>query len=483
MSFNLARYVLTRAAPDPGTAALVVLGEAAETWSYGALTRAVRGIATGLTGLGVAPGDRVLLRLGNRPHFPLAYLAAIAMGAIPVPTSAQWTAPETDAACDAIRPRLVLGDGSCPMPDRDVATASADDLRAMQDLPPAPWHMGDPERPGYIVFTSGTSGRTRAVVHAHRAILARRMMWDDWYGLRPGDRLMHAGAFNWTYTLGTGLLDPWSMGATALIPAPGTDPADLPALMAAERATIFAAAPGVYRRLLRAAVPPLPDLRHGLSAGEKLPDATRRSWETATGTPIHEAYGMSECSTFISGSPDRPAPPGTLGFPQTGRRVMLRDDGQIAVHRDDPGMMLGYLDAPEETAARFDGDWFLTGDTGAATPEGAIVYTGRADDMMNAGGTRVSPIEVEEVLSHHPAVAEVACAEVRVAQDLSLIAAFYVPREAADEADLAAFASARLAAYKVPRIFAPVDALPRGANNKLLRRVLRQRWEADHGQA
>ncbi len=94
-------------------------------------------------------------------------------------------------------------------------------IRALRDLPPADYALGDPDRPAYAVFTSGTSGATRAVLHAHRAIWARGMMVEGWYGLSDDDRLLHAGAFNWTYTLGTGLMDPWTIGATALIPAEG----------------------------------------------------------------------------------------------------------------------------------------------------------------------------------------------------------------------------------------------------------------------
>ena len=94
----------------------------------------------------------------------------------------------------------------------------------MRDLPPADFDMGDPDRLAYIIYTSGTSGVPRGVCHAHRAIWARQMMMQGWYGLRPEDRLLHAGAFNWTYTLGTGLMDPWTMGATALIPEAEIEP-------------------------------------------------------------------------------------------------------------------------------------------------------------------------------------------------------------------------------------------------------------------
>lgn len=176
--------------------------------------------------------------------------------------------------------------------------------------------LGDPNRPAYIVFTSATSGQSRAVVHAHRAVWARRSMVAGWHGLQASDRLLHAGALNWTYTMGVGLMDPWLAGATALVPAEGLSPSQLPLLLKRHDATIFAAAPGVYRQILRTAIPDLPKLRHALSAGEKLSEALRRSWNEATGTALHEAFGLSECSTFLSGAPARPAPPDTLGYAQ-----------------------------------------------------------------------------------------------------------------------------------------------------------------------
>ena len=486
--FNMAASVLAQAGARADHAALIVPGDV--TLTFAQVESAVLGTATGLL-RHARPGDRILMRLGNTPDFPVSYLAAIAAGLIPVPTSSQLTVAEVTHIAAEVRPRLVIQSDQVAAPEQALPSVDLATLRGWRDLPPATYDMGDPNRAAYIIYTSGTSGKQRAVVHAHRAIWARRMMWDGWYGLRADDRLMHAGAFNWTYTLGTGLMDPWSVGATAVIPAPGTDPAALPALLAQTGATIFAAAPGVYRKLLRADVPPMPHLRHGLSAGEKLPQTVADDWLTKTGTPVFEAFGMSECSTFISGSPDRPAPQGSLGFAQPGRNVALLgpegpvvtgQTGTIAIHRDDPGLMMGYFDQPIETAAKYLGDWFLTGDEGIADESGAITYAGRADDMMNAGGIRVSPVEVEEVLINHPQITEVACAEVKVQGDLTLIAAFYCAPDVLDDADLRSFARQTLAPYKVPRLYQRVDQLPRGANNKLLRRQLRQEWEAAHGQ-
>ena len=346
--------------------------------------------------------------------------------------------------------------------------------------------MGNPDRPGYIIYTSGTSGVPRAVVHAHRAILARQMMFDGWYGLRQQDRVLHAGAFNWTYTLGTGLMDPWTLGATALIPAPETPAADLLNLVAEHKATIFAAAPGVYRQALRGPIPALPDLRHGLSAGEKLPVVTLQSWQDATHTPVFEAFGMSEISTFISSNPTEPAAAGTLGRPQPGRRVTLIDDtksaetnttGIIAVHKSDPGLFLEYLDQPKETARRFDGEWFLTGDLGQADEFGNITYLGRSDDMMNAGGIRVSPIEVERVLNDFDGITGSIVVELPVKSATSVIAAFYTSASPVDERALNTYLHINLARYKCPRQLTRIETLPTGANGKLLRRQLRDTWK------
>jgi acyl-coenzyme A synthetase/AMP-(fatty) acid ligase len=491
--FNLAEYLLAAgtALPDK-IALLIVRPQGAERWSYGRLTAAVRGTGTGLLALGLRPGDRVLMRLGNTVEFPILFLGAIAAGLIPVPTSAQLTTPEVAALAEIVTPALIAaGDGialpqapACPV--LNLAT-----LLALQDNPPCDWAMGDPDRPAYAVFTSGSSGRPRAVLHAHRAIWARRMMWQGWYGLSGTDRLLHAGAFNWTYTLGTGLMDPWARGATALIPGEGVAPPALPLLLKRYDATIFAAAPGIYRQMLRDHPKlGLPKLRHGLSAGEKLPEVTRAAWEAATDTPVHEALGMSECSTYVSGSPAHPAPSGATGYPQPGRRLaVLGPDGPVprgtpgtlAVSDRDPGLFLGYIAAEEETNARFQGEWFLTGDTVRMAEDGAITYLGRDDDMMNAGGYRVSPLEVEQAIGAHPKVRDCAAVEARVKADASVIACFYTG--AASPEALAEFAAARLAAYKRPRLYLRREALPRGANGKLLRRALREEYEATHDQA
>ncbi|WP_122074082.1 class I adenylate-forming enzyme family protein [Pseudophaeobacter sp. EL27] len=480
--FNLAAFVLRHAVDLAQKPGLEVVGAAgSQIWSFAQLEAAVRGTGTGLLQAGLEPGQIVLMRLGNTVDFPIAYLGAIAVGLVPVPTSSQLTEEEVAKMITDLSPAAVLRDPQVASAPHDKQILLSE-LQAMRQLTPCAYDLGDPDRMAYAVYTSGTSGKARAVAHAHRAIWARQMMVTGWYDLKPSDRLLHAGAFNWTFTLGTGLMDPWTIGATALIPEPGTDPVDLPALLQANNATIFAAAPGVYRKILKGgATMELPVLRHGLCAGEKLSGHLHSAWNTATNTELFEAYGMSECSTFISSSPAHPARGEALGQPQQGRKIAILgpegpvpqgQEGTIAIASSDPGLMLGYLNAPEETEARMQDGWFLTGDQGAMAVDGQISYLGRADDMMNAGGFRVSPIEVETQLSAHPGITQVGVATVEVKTDSHIIVAFYTGPTLLDPSELEAFAATHLARYKQPRAYVHLDTLPSGANGKLLRRAL-----------
>ena len=155
--------------------------------------------------------------------------------------------------------------------------------------------------------------------------------------------------------------------------------------------------------------------------------------------------------------------------------------GQLAIGRRDPGLMLGYWNDEAETAARRHEDWFLTGDMVEMAADGAVTYLGRSDDMMNAGGYRVSPLEVEAALCQHPQVQEAAATELRVKADASVIGLFYTG-DRLDGNTLSSFAAEHLSRYKQPRLYIHMQTLPRGGNGKLNRRALRQSWEAEHGQ-
>ena len=481
-NFNLAAYVLHAAHETPHKIALTVYSSAiARRYSYAQLARAVFGAATGLRQAGIAAGDRVMLRIGNTVDFPVCFLALAALDAVAMPCSIALTDREVQSLRDKTQPKAMIYDPKHGLAGFDGLTLQTQQVQSFQNLPPAQPILGDPNRPGYIIFTSGTSGQPRAVLHAHRAVWARRMMWAGWYDLRPQDVMMHAGALNWTYTLGTGLMDPWAIGASAVIPNT-QEPAELWSIMRAEEASIFAAAPGIYRRLLQQPFKCPPALRHGLSAGDVLPHSVRDSWQERTQTPICEAFGMTECSTFLSATPSAPE---QLAV-QPGRKIAIFDGedlaevgqiGTIAVDGGDPGLMLGYLE-DETIQLPLKNGWYHTSDQGQIYADGRIGFAGRSGDMLNAGGYRVAPREIEQVLEACSGVQEVGVTEVEVRPDVFVIAAFVVVEDPCDLAQIDALAARDLARYKQPRIVQKVPALPRNANGKLIRAALPQLWNS-----
>lgn len=476
--FNAAEWCLSADVPGSAEAFLAVDPDdgVIERWTFDALRADVLAAAGALKGAGVEPGDRVVLLLGDVPAFPIAYFGAIAAGAVATPLSSQLSSDEIANIIEAVEPRVVLGGDHATL---DAVALKQDDASAF-----VPRGADDP---ALLVFTSGSSGRPKGVLHAQRAFWARQSMHDGWHGIAAGDRVIHAGAFNWTFTLGVGLADTWSVGATAILNAGRRDPEVWPELAKAYRPTVFAAAPAVYRRLLkygRDLEAGFASLRHAVTAGEALSPVIADAWSRTTGKPLLEALGMSEVSTYISTPPDRAPQPGVAGWPQPGRKVaVLGEDslpvpldtpGVLAVHRADPGLMLGYWKDPLLTEASHAGDWFLTGDRVSMAGDGAITYLGREDDQMNAQGYRVDPGEVEAALAACAGVSECGVRALEMREGLSVIAAWIVaePGTTLTSEGLLADLQECLAAYKQPRAFFQVSELPRTANGKLRRRAL-----------
>ncbi|WP_084342894.1 class I adenylate-forming enzyme family protein [Janibacter corallicola] len=492
--FGMSAYCVAdpRARAPERTALVLVHGEGESRWTFAEVDDTVRAVAAGLLGLGLEPGDRVMLRMGNRAEFPFVFFGAIAAGLVAVPTSAQLTGQEAagllrdcGARAVALDPDLELDlpDGVHRVTAATIEEWVVGPARAEHDV-------GDPDRPAFITYTSGTTGRPKGVTHAHRSAWGRRPMYHGWYGLTEGDVVLHAGALNWTYTLGVGLTDPWANAATAVVYDGPRDGLVWPRIVASHAATHLAAVPGVYRHLLRHGDPgqwDLSSLRAALVAGEALPTALWHEWLERTGVPLYESLGMSEISTFVSSGPQTPVRPGSPGRAQPGRRIGVLDPespdrprelpagevGRLAVHRSDPGLMLGYWQRPEEDAEVLRGEWFVTSDLAAVDEEGYLTYHGRADDVMNAMGYRVSPVEVEDALAGTPGVAEVAAAALDVGDGVSIVCAWVVPTGDPEGVRERVLAEAeRLAPYKRPREVRLVPSLPRTGNGKVIRRAL-----------
>ena len=499
--FNAARYCLAQNARLRGDkTALIMVGanDAVSRLTYAQADRAVRGIAAGLLGLGLAPGARVMIRMGNETDYVLVYFGALAAGLVALPSSSQLTESEAAFLMDnAEVSALVVGSahGVDPATLGKRILLDWDNIAAMKAGEPIPDYADTAaDDPATLIYTSGTSGKPKGVLHAHRAVWGRRPMHAHWLGLTESDVMLHAGAMNWTYTLGIGLSDPWACGATTVLYNGPRERGIWPRLIAAHRATLFAAVPSVYRQILKycdLSEHDLSSLRHGITAGEALAPDLYEAWTAATRKPLYEALGMSEISTYVSSGPTVPVRPGSPGKPQPGRRVAILpvegepeplppgETGLLAVHRSEPGLMLGYWKRPDEEQAVMRGAWFAGGDLAHLDEDGYLWFHGRNDDLMNAMGFRVSPNEVEGVLAEHPDVADVGVAELAVRADVKVIAAFIVlqPGARPDAPGLIAWCTERLAAYKTPREIRFLDALPRTPNGKVQRKRLAQTQE------
>ena len=461
--------------------------------------------------LGVKPGDRVLIRLPNSLDYPIAFLGAMKMGAISVPTSTLLTAEEVAYLAKDSGAQVLVTDAAAwyGMADAIVDTpalkhillAQAAEVRPHQkfnvlDLaaclhaakPAAVAYRTKAEDPAYLVYTSGTTGYPKGVLHAHRALVGRQPAAQYWfnYSDKVQDRIMHSGKFNWTYVLGTGLMDPLYLGKTVIVHEGKNDAQKWLDLIQKHEATIFIGVPTIYRQILQKTSTTgaeLPSMRHFMSAGEHLSDEVLTQWHERFGLNIYEAVGMSEFSYYLSQSIFRPIRPGSAGFPQPGHNIRLLnpetmepvatgEEGMICVPDTDPGLFLRYWNLEEETRKYKHDGYFFTGDYAKYDADGYIWFLGRKDDIIKSFGYRVSPYEIERVYKGHPDVADCASVGEEIEKDKLLVVAYVIlkPDAKATADDLLQFGKQHLAAYKAPKTVYIAHDFPRTKNGKILRK-------------
>ena len=499
--------------PIAQTVAMIVEDDALGTTqiTFAELASRTDQFAQLLRNSGVAAGDRVLIRLPNSLDYPIAFLGTMKRGAISVPTSTLLTAEEVAyLAKDSTATVLVTDKAAWPalqdhlsnLPNlKHVFLSGVGEIQPHASLQVSDLsqqlaaishcegnHATAADDPAYLVYTSGTTGYPKGVLHAHRALIGREPAAKYWFNFAEDqqDRIMHSGKFNWTYVLGTGLMDPLYLGKTVIVHE-GKNDADLwTRLIAKHAATIFVGVPTIYRQIIQkstAAQADVPSLRHCMSAGEHLSDEVLQQWRGRFGRDIFEAVGMSEFSYYLSQSVFRPIRPGSAGFPQPGHAIQLLnpdtleavplgEEGMICVPDSDPGLFLRYWNLDEETAKYKHGGWFFTGDYARYDADGYIWFLGRKDDIIKSFGYRVSPYEIERVYKSHPAVADCAAVGEELEKDKLLVVTYVIlqPDASVTADELLAFGKQHLAAYKTPKTVYLTKDFPRTKNGKILRK-------------
>ncbi|KRT64938.1 MAG: AMP-dependent synthetase and ligase [Candidatus Dadabacteria bacterium CSP1-2] len=481
-------------------------------FTFAELSSLTNQIGNALLSLGFQKGDRLLIRLPNLPEFPLVFLGAIKIGAVPIPSSTMLTAEEIDYLLDDSKSKGVITTPElyeavevnrghhkkfkyALIVGRPIPSACVDFTelinKCSENLSVDETKADDV---AYICYTSGTTGFPKGVVHAQRALIGHDPAAQYWQALKPDDVVMHAGRLNWTYTLGTGCLDPWRHGCSTVIYGGEHNPKKFFELITKYRVNVFMAVPTVYRQMLRVSDEidcDLSSLRHALSAGEHLSEELFHSWKNELGVELYDGLGMSELSYYLSNMPGMPIKPGSPGKPQPGHRSTLIDEvgkevrvgeiGVLATPKDDPGIMIQYWEKPDETENMFRGNRFVSGDFFYKDEDGYFWLVGREDDIITTFGYRVSPFEVERVLSDHPVVHECAVTGIELEEDKTITTAFVVLKDSRHELErlkqeLLDYSHRRLARYKCPKEIVFIDSIPKTANGKIKRKVLREAY-------
>jgi benzoate-CoA ligase len=477
--------------------------------SFSELEAAVNRSGNALLAHGVGRGDRVLFLMDDSPELVAAYLGTMRIGAVAVALNVRLASRDLlfviqhsgcrvmfvdahfldlyqSAAATLDNPPLVVIVGGAAQPPHlalaDILAGQSDRLESARM---------DPEEVGFWLYSSGTTGKPKAVMHPHRSVLVADRLERECLGVGPGDRVFTTSKIFFGFALGHSLMGGLQCGATIILSPAWPEPKLIISTVERHRPTVLFSTPVMYRNLLREGAPTRPAfraIRHFVAAGEKLPESLYDDWLELCGKPILDGVGASETVFLFLLNPPDDSVGGSSGKPVSWAKVRLVDDegrditepgqaGQIAIRTS--CQFIGYWKQPDLTARTLRDGWYFPGDMFQFDAEGRWCHMGRSDDMLKISGQWVSPAEIEACALSVPGVLDAAVVGFPNEDGLTRIALFAVPRDA--EADQAGLTEAllqtfksTLSIYKCPRTIRFVAELPHTATGKTQRYRLRE---------
>ncbi|MCA3626413.1 MAG: AMP-binding protein [Methylobacterium sp.] len=505
---------------DPGRTAIIEVGPefTLSTFTYGEMRQQAGRLAASFARAGLGPGDRIAIFLPQGRFVPIAHMAIYKLGAIAVPLAVLF-GPEaiTYRAADA-GARLIVTDraGAARLAALRSAMPSVETILSMdgeadgavalarftegapEGFPTRDTHADDP---ALMIYTSGTTGHPKGALHAHRVLVGHLPgveMHHDFLP-QPGDRLWTPGDWAWAGGSLNVLLPGLYFGVPVVAWAFQKFDPEAAFAMLNVAGVRNAFIPPTGLRMMRSVENPMERfglaLRTLASGGESLGTPTFDWGREVLKLPINEFYGQTECNLVLSASRAMGVMrPGMIGKPVPGHVVaVIREDGsmcdpeepgQVAIRRPDPVMFLGYWNKPEATQEKFIGDWMTTGDRGFRDAEGYIGFFGRDDDVITSAGYRIGPVEIEDCLIKHPAVALAAVVGKPDPLRTEIVTAFLVLRPGQQPSpaladDIRAHVRKRLSAHEYPREIHFIDEMPLTTTGKVIRRILRDRLASE----
>ena len=464
--------------------------------------------------MGIQRGDRVIVLMGKVPEYQVILTGLLKLGVISIPSAAQLRANDLQFRAEHSGATAIIS-GPEGIEEADTMRDEAPDLQYFISVggEREGWESYERLMEGasedftaedtasdegaLMLYTSGTTKHPKGVLHTHAYTYAKRMQARFWLDLQDDDLLWCTAATGWAKNIWNVFLGPWSHGVELFVHEGAFDAAERLELIGRYRPTVLCQAPTEYRVLANAPElesANLSSVRHALSAGEPLNAPVIERWRELHGVTIYDGYGQTENTLLVGNFPGMEVRPGSMGKPSPGCDVRIIDDdgnelppgeqGDIALATDNPTLMKGYWEQPEETEDVMRNGYYLTEDQGSRDEDGYIWFEGRSDDVILSAGYRIGPFEVEDALIGHPAVAESAVIGKPDEERGNLVKAFvvlaadYEPSEELIE-KIQEHAKNATAPYKYPREIEFIDALPKTASGKIQRVELRQQEDGE----